>query len=843
MGTSGVRRGFGIVAGTGTGKTLSIRPIAHALLGTTELRVGVINREREATPESPSWNVVIVTTGIARRWFQDGDIRPQDTLVVDEIHQTSAELELCLALGKRVGCRFIWLSATVDPSFYARYLNAASVVESSAFDPAKAAKVEVVRSDPLRFLDDKFLTHVMKEKRGVGVFLPTRAGVEQGAATVGARFPRITSQFYHGGEPIRVIRPFLEGTVEKPYLLAMTAAGQSALNVQGLDTVVIDDTRFANVVDQGRNVLTRVHLGANEILQMAGRVHGRVAGGRVFILSDRDIRFDTLRPTAPEFQLAGDSERVALTCADLAVRADELELPVPLDRVSYRSAVAKLEARGIIDGGKLTRYGKAVEAMPVDRPWAELLVHCDDALLPFVSVMSAVESLHRMTREDRDLEGLIVRGSDNLTAYNVYAEAFTKCGYVGEVYGLPRHLFDEGIEQWAERRGVLVKAIEDAALGMASIFRAVKLPLPEAMPRVSDNAERRFVDLLAKIQPFDLVIDETTADGREARVSKTSVAGSWGAISGTLRYFADAYGNPRAAIEGTNVPMSLIKRYATSSTQSLVYDARHKHAPLALERTVEYFGFELEREREAVEEFPAGLEADARRVLAEALARGEARHAAVMRNRQGIEDVREAYRRSGGATPRLGQAELTAWYTDQLRGVRNLHEYRAAPLRFDADAFVPRDERARLSALPGAAEIRDRTVPMHYEVEDTPGGPLGVVRLVLPEKVARGLAREELPELDRPMRFTVTRGGRGSVKADSLAEIGAALARPHTDDELKRAQERTSYGSRGPTPSRGARDAHRERGGPRNGKKAGHDKASHRPGSPAGRGKRRGKGR
>ena len=59
-----VRRGFGIVAGTGTGKTLSVRPIAHALLGTTELRVGVINREREATPESPSWNVVIVTTGM-----------------------------------------------------------------------------------------------------------------------------------------------------------------------------------------------------------------------------------------------------------------------------------------------------------------------------------------------------------------------------------------------------------------------------------------------------------------------------------------------------------------------------------------------------------------------------------------------------------------------------------------------------------------------------------------------------------------------------------------------------------------------------------------------------------
>src|SRR3954466_15360301 len=56
-------KGFGIVAGTGTGKTLSIRPIAETILK-TQLRVGVVNREREATPETPTWNVIVVTTGI-----------------------------------------------------------------------------------------------------------------------------------------------------------------------------------------------------------------------------------------------------------------------------------------------------------------------------------------------------------------------------------------------------------------------------------------------------------------------------------------------------------------------------------------------------------------------------------------------------------------------------------------------------------------------------------------------------------------------------------------------------------------------------------------------------------
>jgi ATP-dependent helicase HrpA len=817
------REGFGIVAGTGTGKTLAVKPIAKALLDTEELRVGVVNREREATPETPSWNVVIVTTGIARRWFQDGDIRPHDTLVVDEIHQTSAELELCLALGKRTGCRFIWLSATVDPSFYARYLHAAEVIESTAFDPTRAARVEVERKKPVYFLDDRFIQSAIKSKRGIGVFLPTRAGVEEVAGDVGARYPRMQVAFYHGGEPIRVIRPFLEGEVEKPFLLAMTAAGQSALNVRGLDTVVIDDTRFANIVEHGRNVLTRVHLGANEILQMAGRVHGRVAGGRVFILSDRDIKFDQLRPTAPEFQLAGDSERVALTCAALGVRADELDLPVPLDKLSYRKAVGFLESRGIVENGKLTTYGKSVEAMPVDRSWAELLVHCDDELVPYVAVMASIESLHRMTREDRDLAGLVVTGSDHLTTYNVYAEAFTTCGYLGEVYGLPRQMFDESIATWAERRGVLVKSIEDAALAMASIYRSVGLPLPSRMPHTTGKVERKFIELLARIMPFDLVIDEQTASGDEARVSKTSVAGSWGAVAGTLRYFADKFGVPRAAIEGTQVPRDLVRANATTHTPRLVYDPQRKERPLALERRVSYFGFELEREREAISDFPPGLEDEARRVLAESLARGEARHSAVLRNRQWIEEVREVWRRSGGRTAKVGQPELTAWYLERLRDVHDLHGFRNAQFRFDADAFVPREQREQWMQLPGAVEVRDRAVPLHYEVEEDAGGaPVGVVRLQLPEKVARTLVQQELPVLDRPLRFAVSRGARGSARGDTLVEVQEELERPWTPEETQQSRRGSRRESR--SEPRGHRD-----------KK--HDKK--RGGRADGRGKRR----
>src|SRR5918998_58722 len=706
-------KGFGIVAGTGTGKTLAIRPIAEEILGTTDLKVGVVNREREATPETPSWNVVIVTTGIARRWFQDGDILPTDTLVVDEIHQTSAELELCLALGKRVGCRFIWLSATVDPTFYARYLDSADVLQVHAFDQSKAARVRVENKEPLEFLDERFLKSVQREGRGVALFVPTRKGVEEAARHVQELYPRMNVAFYHGGEPIRTIREFIEGA-KKPFFLAMTAAGQSALNIKGLDTVIIDDTRFTNIVERGKNVLTRLNLGANEILQMAGRVHGRVEGGRVFILSDRDLDFFSLRPTEPEFQLAGDAERVAMTCAAIGIRADELELPVPLDKVAYRRAVGLLESRHIIENGRLTPYGRSVEAMPVERAWAELLVNADDAMIPYLAVMSAIESLHRMTREERDIDGLVVPGSDHLTAYNVYAEAYQEAGFVGEVYGLPRHLFDERrLDEWAERRGVLVKSIEDAALAMASVYRAVNLPLPSDMPNAGDATYRAFADLVAQYMPFQLVIDEQAPWGEEVRVSKSSVCGSWGAIAGDIRYFADRFGVPRASVEGTQLPYDLVRKYATRGDPELVFDERSRRSPLVMKRTVTYFGFELEREAEPIDEpWPEELAPRARRALAEALARGEARHKAVPRNRPAIEEARELWRRSGGLTPRLGLEEL-----------------------------------------------------------------------------ARTLAAEELPELDRPVRFVVHRGQRAAVRADTLEELQDLLDRPWTDAEVEEERE------------------------------------------------------
>jgi len=147
--------------------------------------------------------------------------------------------------------------------------------------------------------------------------------------------------------------------------------------------------------------------------------------------------------------------------------------------------------------------------------------------------------------------------------------------------------------------------------------------------------------------------------------------------------------------------------------------------------------------------------------------------------------VRETYRRSGGATPRLSFADLAARYEQQLADVRSFSDFRRARVSIDADAIVPASVRERYAALPSMVSLRDRDVEIHYDVEETADGtPFGVARLRIPEKVARNLVESELPSLDRPLRFIVTRGARGAARASTLEELQEELERPFTAQEL-----------------------------------------------------------
>jgi hypothetical protein len=378
-----------------------------------------------------------------------------------------------------------------------------------------------------------------------------------------------------------------------------------------------------------------------------------------------------------------------------------------------------------------------------------------------------------MTREERDLRGLTAPGSDHLTTYNVYAEAVNKHGYLGEVYGLPRHLFHDGIDRWAEARGVLVKAIEDVALGLASVYRQLDLPLPERLSYAGEKSVAAFADLVAKIMPFDLVIDEATADGREARVSRGSVCGTWGAVAGTLRYFADRFGVPRASIEGTQLSDRAIRRYARRGAPEVTFERQRRREGLMLLRTVSYFGFVLDREVDPLPSpFPPELAAPARAALVRALLAGETPHPDQGRLRRALERFGAYWRRSGGRLPEAAPERLAGLLAAQVEGVTSWDGFTNARLTLDVDTAISEAQRSALDSLPDSVHLYGDRVPVDYEVEQG----IGVVRLRLREGQARRLQPRDLPPIDRPVRFTVVRGKREAVRSDSLEDMRRQLS-------------------------------------------------------------------
>jgi hypothetical protein len=134
-------------------------------------------------------------------------------------------------------------------------------------------------------------------------------------------------------------------------------------------------------------------------------------------------------------------------------------------------------------------------------------------------------------------------------------------------------------------------------------------------------------------------------------------------------------------------------------------------------------------------------------------------------------------------------------------------EFRAASLTIDFEQLVSADERARLLALPDSVMIRGREIPIDYDVEDLEKPARGVARLRLPEKMARTLTDDELPRLDRPVRFTVLRGPRGAVRASTLDELQDILDRPWSPDEVALVERSTD---RTPRDERRLREVARE---------------------------------
>ena len=345
----------------------------------------------------------------------------------------------------------------------------------------------------------------------------------------------------------------------------MTAAGQSALNVRGLDTVVIYDARYGNVVERGperaapalprrqrdpadggpgarpgaerrsrhpERPRPRLRAAPAHAARVPARRRRRAGGDHL-----RRARRGRARPRPARCRSTGPPTGARWSCSPSAAwwrtagsrRTAARSRRMPVERALGRAAGARRRGADA-DGGRVRQHRLAA---PDDARGARPARRGRERQRP----PHRLQPLRRGGQPAR-LPGRGVRAA------------------AAPVRGRPR-----GVGRAARRAASRRSKTRRSAL--ASVYRSLELPLPEAAAlRRRRTSGRQWADLLARFMPFDLVIDEHTADGQEARVSKTSVAGSWGAVAGTLRFFADRFGVPRAAIEGTTLSYDLVREHA-----------------------------------------------------------------------------------------------------------------------------------------------------------------------------------------------------------------------------------------------------------------------------------------
>jgi len=543
---------WGIVAGTGTGKSVFLRRLAKYRYG-KDFTFDVVNREERSTPQTWEKNILVITTGVAMHWLKSGYFDQNDAFVIDEIHQTSEHLEIAMALIKHLGSKIGWMSATIDPGLYQQYFGTELILECKMSDPEKKAKIEALQFGRYAGYGSRprIVTHlpwvkyyleemgglkkILNDQLGVAVFVPTRKQAEDFASKY-SKFEGLHADFYHGGETARKLRAYLRGEIPKPFVIFMTAAGSSSLNIAGLDAVIIRDETFKQVVVGGVKVMQKVNLESNEILQMAGRVVGRVKDGLVVILSNRDIDYFRLVPRTPKFLLGGDLETMALTLARLEFDLSDLDFIGRIDREQYWKVQKLLQDRELITNeGNLTEFGKKVEKIPVSRVWAEHLAELaednDNELLSVMVVVSCISSLHGLlNRNESNIKDFVVKGNDFLTAYTLIEIIinYMTSVVIDPDFGHPEYRLEKFFFKWCKETGIYPKEVQTILSAISAVCRALKIELFEELPKICEenDLEERFNQFLVDISALEYVSRlGITKDGRHVFPSRSSVCG------------------------------------------------------------------------------------------------------------------------------------------------------------------------------------------------------------------------------------------------------------------------------------------------------------------------------
>lgn len=420
------------------------RRVAEELHVTWGREVGCKIRFMDRTSRDTA--VKFVTDGMLLAEMQaDPELRAYDTVIVDEAHERSLNIDFLLGhlnqlRQRRRDLKIVITSATIDTAAFSRAFDRAPVIEVSG----RLFPVEVIYSPVDELLEEAGdFTHLdavvvalerilIESDRGdILVFLATERDIRETADLISARklgplevlpmFGRLS-----GSDQQRVFAPARHRKV-----VLSTNIAETSLTIPGIrfviDTGEARISRFNNRTRTRRLPIERIsQSSANQRMGRCGRV---AEGVCIRLYSEEDFKDRPLYATA-EIQRANLADVILRMKAARLGSVETFPFIDPPPSAAVRAGYGLLEELGALDAHRdLTALGRELARLPVDPIVGRMLLQAiEEKVIPEVLVIAAALSIPDPRERPVDAEAaadaahkrFVNRDSDFLTLLAIW---------------------------------------------------------------------------------------------------------------------------------------------------------------------------------------------------------------------------------------------------------------------------------------------------------------------------------------------------------------------------------------------------------------------------------------
>lgn len=349
------------------------------------LGAGVGYRVRDDDRAGRRTQIIFATPGVVLRMLADDPgLAAFATVVIDEFHERSLDVDLLLALLARDRAggdgALVVMSATLDGDRIADHLEGIHLAGEGRMFPVEerylpgSGRAHTLLPDE-QGLERRIVEAVRAAEDDPGdilVFLPGKAEIAAAASALRGQGDLDVVPL-HGGLTLDEQSRAFAGSRRRKVILATNVA-ETSLTLPGIGVVIDSGLVRRTRYHGGRGFLTLLPIAADSAAQRAGRA-GRTAAGICYRLWSPEAR---LRPSTPPEIHRESLVPLVLSAAACGARVEALPFLDPPHGHAVEAATEELRALGAVDAASaLTGRGRALFGLPLDPPHGRLLVEAE----------------------------------------------------------------------------------------------------------------------------------------------------------------------------------------------------------------------------------------------------------------------------------------------------------------------------------------------------------------------------------------------------------------------------------------------------------------------------------